>query len=163
MLVLTGIAAAVPAALLFPAPLRELLAFAVNDFEPAPGFAWAEIARLYPGTLLEALRSDAGFVRGGQWYTGLYFVAGLALLLVLARGRTDDRAVRLLRATVASGILYLLTVPLFSAFRLELVLVPAAAFGFGLAAERLEALARERLVPRLSGGAVAHELPGRHP
>jgi hypothetical protein len=163
VLVLTGIAAAVPAAFLFPAPLRELLAFAVNDFEPAPGFSWADIARLYPGTLLEALRSDAGFVRGGQWYTGLYFVAGLALLLVLARGRTDDRPVRLLRASVASAILYLLTVPLFSAFRLELVLVPAAAFGFGLAAERLEALARERLAPRLSGGAVAHELPGRHP
>ena len=163
VLVLTGIAAAVPAALLFPALLRELLAFAVNDFEPAPGFSWADIARLYPGTLLEALRSDAGFVRGGQWYTGLYFVAGLALLLVLARGRTDDRPVRLLRASVASAILYLLTVPLFSAFRLELVLVPAAAFGFGLAAERLEALARERLAPRLSGGAVAHELPGRHP
>ena len=163
VLVLTGIAAIVPAALMFPAPLKELLAFAVNDFEPAPGMSWAEIARLYPGTLLDTLHSDAGFVRGGQWYTGLYFASGLAFLFVLARGQTGDRTVALLRATVFSGVLYLLTVPLFSAFRLELVLVPAAAFGFGLAAERLEAIARERLLPRLSGGAVVPQPEGRHP
>ncbi|HEX2505585.1 MAG TPA: hypothetical protein VHK22_05195 [Gaiellaceae bacterium] len=163
VLVLTGVAAAVPAALLYPVPLRELLAFAVNGTDPAPGFSWSDIARLYPDALLDKLRSDAGFVRRGQWYSGLYLAGGIALLFVLAHGRAGDRPLLLLRATVFSGILYLLTVPLFSAFRLELVLVPAAAFGFGLAAERLEALARQRLAPRLSGGAVAHDLPGRHP
>jgi hypothetical protein len=163
LLVLTGVVAAVPAALIFPVPLRELLAFAVSDFEPAPGLSWPEIARLYPGTLLEALHSDAGFVRGGQWYTGLYFVAGLALLLALARRQHGDRAVTLLRATVFSGAVYLLTVPLFSAFRLELVLVPAAAFGFALGVERVEAFARARWVPRLSGGAVVPQVSGRNP
>jgi hypothetical protein len=158
----SGVAAVLPALVLYPLPLRELLAFVVSDFEPVASLSWPEIVGRYPGTLLDTLRANAGFVRQGEWYTGLYFVGGLALLVALARGRRGDRPVLLLRATVVSGVLYLLTVPLFSAFRLELVLVPAASFGFALAVEHVASLARERLAPRVSGRAVVPPLPGRH-
>lgn len=163
-LTVSGLAAALPAVLLFTVPLRELVAFAVSDFNPAPHLSWAEILQRYPGTLIDTLRSDVGFVRQGEWYTGAYFALGLVLILLLARRTSGDRPVIVARAVAVVGTLYLLMVPLFSAFRLELVLVPAAAFGFALALERLEALARARWgATRLSGAAVFPHVTARHP
>jgi hypothetical protein len=163
-LVASGLAAALPALFLFAVPLRELLAFAVSDFTPAPNLPWSEIVQRHPGTLLETLRSNAGFVRQGEWYTGAYFALGLVFLFLLARRVSGDRAVTLVRAGAVASVLYMLTVPLFSGFRLELVFVPAAAFGFALALERLEALARARwTAPRLAGGAVVPRVTARHP
>jgi MFS family permease len=147
-LAVTGVAAVLPALLLFPLPLRELLAFAVSDFRPAPELSWFEIAERYPGTLADTLHSNAGFVRGGEWYTGAYFALGLGLLFVLAGRRPVERSVALVRAAAVVAVPYLLTVPLFSGFRLELVLVPGAAFGFALGLERAEALVRARWAAR---------------
>ncbi len=43
----------------------------------------------------------------------------------------------MLRAAAVAGALSVLVIPIFSAFRLELVCVPMAAFGLGLGAEWL--------------------------
>jgi hypothetical protein len=42
-----------------------------------------------------------------------------------------------MRAAAVAGLLSVVAIPIFSAFRLELVCVPMAAFGLGMAAERL--------------------------
>jgi hypothetical protein len=137
----TGLAAALPALLLFGAPVKKLLALLVNHNDIPADSSWLFILRHYPGALVELARANGGFLRNGEWYTGLYLVGGVVLLLVLAiRGHYRSSPVTMLMTAGAIGsLLYVLAAPSFSAFRLELVFVPIAAYGFALAADALRA------------------------
>jgi hypothetical protein len=150
----TGFAAALPAVIAIPVPLRELLAQMLNGLQPAPDLSWAEIASRYPSAIVDLLQADGGFVRDGAFYSAAYLLAGLGLLFVLARSRRLGPAWILMTAGAVAAGAYILTVPVFSALRLELTLVPMAAVGLALAAERL-ALAPAWLSPpnRKSGPA----------
>jgi hypothetical protein len=145
-LAVAGVAAALPALLLFGTPMRELLAFAVSDFQPRPDASWLYIAERYPDAIVELVRGNLGFVRRGEWYTGVFFAVGLPLLFVLTRG-SRDRAVTFVRVAALAAVPYVMAVPLFSAFRLELVFVPAAAFGLAAGLERLAAVRKPVVVP----------------
>jgi hypothetical protein len=162
-LAVSGIAAALPAALLFPVPLRELMAFAMSDFTPTPDATWGYILGRYPGRLVEWMQSNGGFVRDGEWYTGLYFPAGLLLLFALAGREAAGRAAGFMRAAAVAAVPYLLVVPLFSAYRLELVWVPMAAFGLAAGLERVAALTPQRARARLAGQPVVGGFPARQP
>lgn len=147
-LLLSGVAAALPVLLLFSVPTRELLAQMLNDARPAPDASWGFIAERYPGAVVDLLRADGGFVRDGAWYSAVYLTGGLALLFALGRGKDGGPMASFLKAAACAGVAYVLAVPVFSALRLELVLIPMAAFGLGLAAER----AVERLKTPLTEG-----------
>ncbi|HJU48569.1 MAG TPA: hypothetical protein VJ689_10560 [Gaiellaceae bacterium] len=129
-----GVAAALPALLLFTVPARNLLAQLVNGGDIPPETSWSYIASHYPHAVVELVRANGGFLRDGEWFTGLYLIGGVVLLLVLAlRGHyRRSRTTMLMTAGTAVGLLYLLAAPLFSAFRLELVFVPMAAYGLAL-------------------------------
>ncbi len=129
----TGIAAALPALLLFTTPVRDLLALLVNDSEPSADTSWGFIASHYPGALVELLRANVGFLRRGEWYTALFLVGGvLALLLLVWRRReTRDAATTVMAAGAVLALGYVLAAPVFSAFRLELVFVPDGRVGRG--------------------------------
>jgi hypothetical protein len=131
-LVGTGVASVLPALLLYPVSLRELLALAVNHSEPAPGASWSFIAENYPGAVLEFIRSDGGLVRDGEWYTAAYLLGGIALLFLLAWGSRGNLASSLMKAAAVASVAFVLAGPVFSAFRIELVLVPMAGFGLAL-------------------------------
>lgn len=133
----TGFAAALPGVIFIPVPLRELLAQMLNDLQPAPDLGWGEIASRYPAAIVDLLQADGGFVRDGAWYSAAYLLAGLGLLFVLARSRRLGPAWILMTAGAVAAAAYIVTVPVFSALRLELTLVPMAAVGLALAAERL--------------------------
>lgn len=133
----TGVAAALPAVLAIPVPMRELLAQMLNGAQPAPGTSWGTIAGQYPGAIVDMLQADGGFVRDGAWYSAAYLLAGLALLFLLARGREGSQATTLMKAGAIAGAAYVLALPVFSALRIELVLVPMAAAGLGFALQRL--------------------------
>jgi hypothetical protein len=137
----TGLAAALPALLLYKAPVRDLLALLVNDSEPSSDTSWSFILRHYPGALVELVRSNVGFLRRGEWYTALYLVGGVLslFLLVWRRPAVRTQATTLLTAAAVLGLLYVVAAPVFSAFRLELVFVPMAAYGLALVAELLAA------------------------
>lgn len=155
-LLVSGVAAATPVLLLFSVPTRELLATMLNDIQPNPDGSWGFILREYPGAVVEMLHADGGFVLDGAWYSALYLLGGLVLLFAL--GRNDERgaATMLLQAAAVAGTAFVLLVPVFSAFRLELTLVPMAAFGLALAGERVA----QRLALRMP--AVGHlALPDR--
>jgi hypothetical protein len=142
----TGVAAVLPALLLFPVPVRNLLALLVNDSELPADTSWGFIARNYPGAVFDLIHANGGFVRDGQWYAALYLVGGVVLLAAIA-ARGDYRrstATKLMVVSVVPALLYVLAAPVFSAFRLELVLVPMAAYGIALAAH----LGLERLATR---------------
>jgi hypothetical protein len=143
----TGVAAALPALLLFSTPVRDLLALLVNNSQPPADPSWSFIASHYPGALWELVRANVGFLRRGEWYTAFYFVGGvLALLALVRRRRALGTAGLLMTSAAALGVLYVVAAPVFSAFRLELVVVPVAAYGLALAAEAVAAWAAERSV-----------------
>ena len=130
----SGIAAAVPVTLLFSMPIRDLMAMMLNDIQPVADPTWGFVAERYPGAFVDLLQADGGFVRDGAWYSATYLIAGLFLLFLLGR---DGAPTTFLKAGAVAGALSILVIPVFSAFRLELVCVPMAAFGLGLAVERV--------------------------
>jgi hypothetical protein len=138
-LAVAGVLAALPAVVAVRVPMRELLAQMLNGLQPAPDLSWGTIAGRYPSAIVDLLQADGGFVRDGAWYSALYLIAGLVLLVVLARSARRDPATLLIAGGALAGLAYVLVVPVFSAFRLELVLVPMAAFGLALGGERLAA------------------------
>lgn len=151
-LFVTGLVASLPAPLLFTTPVRELLALAVNDSEPASDPSWWFIVTHYPGAVVDLVRANVGFLRRGEWYTGLFLVGGVLTLFALAwRRRPNPQSTVLMVAGAVFGVLYVLAGPVFSAFRLELVVVPMAAYGLALGLELVGARVAqaEMLQPRL--------------
>lgn len=141
----TGLAAAIPALLLFTTPVRDLLAMLVNSSEPSADTSWSFIVSHYPRALFELVRANVGFLRRGEWYTAFYLVGGVvALLLLVWRGRARGYGATLMSGAAALGIVYVLAAPVFSAFRLELVFVPMAAYGLALTAELVASRVGER-------------------
>lgn len=132
----TGVVASLPALLLFSVPLRELVAFNVFGHDPAPHASWSSIAANYPDALIEHVRSNLGFIRDGAWYTGAYLAGGVLSLFVLT-WRSREALTTVLKAAAVVALLYVVSIPAFSAFRVELVAVPMAAYGLAFAAERL--------------------------
>lgn len=132
----TGVAATLPVLLLFPVPMRELIAQMLNDAQPDPGASWTDLIAAYPGALVDLVRADGGFVRDGAWATATFLGAGLVLLFAMSRGGRSTAMTTLLKAGALAGLAYIVAIPVFSAFRLELVLIPMAAWGLGLGAER---------------------------
>jgi hypothetical protein len=140
----SGVLAALPSLVLFKTPVRDLLALLVNNSEPSSDTSWTFIARHYPGAVVDLVRSNVGFLRRGEWYTAAYFLGGAAALAVFMRSRSRSATDHLFAASAILAVLYVLAAPVFSAFRLELVFVPAGAYGLGLAVDAALRRAAER-------------------
>lgn len=135
----TGIAAALPAPLLFSLPLREHLAYVFNDLRIPTDTRWSAILGEYPSALVELVRSDLRYpletaVPPYTMVLGVLALAGLAT--VVAHAVRGDRFARYMTAAGAGGLLMILAVPDPTDLRLELVLLPVAATGVALLAER---------------------------
>jgi hypothetical protein len=137
LLVGTGLVAALPVMALFSVPVRELMAMMLNGIQPAPDASWSFIAERYPGAFADLVRANGGYVRDGAWYSAAYLAGGLALLFLIGRGGRRTATDTFLQAGALAGVALLLIVPVFSAFRLELVVVPMAAFGLAHGLERV--------------------------
>ena len=141
----TGLAAALPALLIFQTPVRDLLALLVNHSDVPSNPSWSFIVGHYPRALYELVRANVGFLRRGEWFTAIYLVGGvLALLALVWRRRTSSATTTLMTAGAILGLVYVLAAPVFSAFRLELVFVPMAAYGLALATELVASRLNER-------------------
>ena len=80
----TGVAAALPATLLFKVPMRELLGQMLTPgLQPNPDATWGWIASQYPGAIVDLLQANGGFVRDGAWVSAAFFLIGLAALFLL--------------------------------------------------------------------------------
>jgi hypothetical protein len=140
-----GFAAALPALILFKTPVRDLLALLVNHSQVPSDTSWSFIASHYPRAAWELVRANAGFLRRGEWYTAFYFAAGVLAVFAFVRRRGElGLAGTLMLSAAVLGLLYVLAAPVFSAFRLELVVVPVAAYGLALGAEAVAARAADR-------------------
>jgi hypothetical protein len=137
----SAVAASLAVLALFPMPMRELIAMMLNGAQPDPGASWGSILTQYPGAIVDMLQADGGAVRNGAWFTAAYLILGLGLLFFLARGPRATAVTSLLKAGAIAGAAFVVAVPIFSAFRLELVLVPMAAYGLALGVEWVAARA----------------------
>jgi hypothetical protein len=155
-LFLTGLAAALPALVMYKAPVRDLLALLVNNSQPSANTSWGFIASHYPRAVVDLVRANVGFLRRGEWYTAFYLVGGVVALLALVwRKRVTGPWANLMTAGAVLAFVYVLAAPVFSAFRLELVFVPMAAFGLALTSE----LALTRLSERGALDRLAVRVP----
>lgn len=139
-----AVASTLPAVLAFGVPASREAAYILNGYQPARG-GWGFVARHYPRGLANWLSHDKAYVLAHMG-VAVFFAAGL--LLVLAHGRVPDDFARLAVGAAIGGIVFLLLIvnPPGTAFRLELVLLPAAAagiaYGAATASGHLQALRR---------------------
>ena len=141
-LAIGGILAAAPAPLLFGVSLREQLAYVFNDHTAPADTSWGFILGEYVPHLGGVADRYMEYAAGHPAVIA-FFLVGILCAFALAPRR--DPLFVLLFGSLAGYVILLLIGPSFSIFRYELVLVPLAASGLALGAERAaEALRRVR-------------------
>lgn len=95
--------------------------------------AFLAVAVPYIGLVLVAAAFFDHALNGYELNVGLLFAAGSAFLFL---PRNGDPLLMLLRGGLVAALLYLTLLPQWTAYRLELVLLPFVAFGLARAADR---------------------------
>ncbi|MFL5955084.1 MAG: hypothetical protein ACJ76I_13360 [Gaiellaceae bacterium] len=154
----TAVAASLPAPLLFGAPAREIVAYTLNQFRPPASASWSFIRSRYVDGEKGLLKDDLTYLVHHP-YVGLFAAGGIVALYAI---RNDDTPTRLMRGALVGAILLLLLSPNYTALRLELPLVPPAAWGLALLLHAIGRRAPRRPLPvprgwlaRRGGGARA--------
>lgn len=142
LLVATGLVALLPAPLIFRVPLREQLAYVVSGYRIPTSTSWSFVFDHYPHAVEELVRKDLSYLFHHA-LSAIIVVGGLALLLILLRGRNSVD--RFLSAAAVGSLAYLVLLPNYTGFRLELVVVPFAGLGIAAGAARLGSVT-ERIV-----------------
>jgi hypothetical protein len=127
-----GIVAYLPPLLLFRVPLRENLAYVLNDYRIPTDTSWSHIVSVYPGKLGEVLHDDLRYpldtaIPALTIAMELLVVAGIAYLFWRHRPLPDLVAVA--RGTLLGAAATILLSVNYTDFRLEMVFLPAAATG----------------------------------
>jgi hypothetical protein len=136
-----GILAALPAPLLFAAPVRENLAYVFNDFRIPTDTSWSSILGDYPSRLSDVIVEDIKYPPESQFpilialAMGAIVIAGLVLLYY--PWRSGDPFLSMIRASAVGGLITILISVNYTGLRLELVFIPAAATGVALLWQRL--------------------------
>ena len=148
-LLVTGVAAALPAFLLGGTPVRDQLAYVITGYEIPGDTSWGFITRNYMDQLWITVKTDLTYPTDfplpvtGVLYAGLAVAA--AAIVVVALHRTHrDPYFTLAKAAIPGCILLLLLANNPQAYRLELLFVPVAAIGLAIIGRRMIDVARER-------------------
>ena len=147
----SGALASLPAPLIFSAPVRDNLAYVLNDFRIPSETSWSSIASEYPSQLSDVIVNDLKYPGSSPFGDLLTLAIGavvvVALVMLVLPQRRGDPLVTLVRAAAVGGVVTILVSINYSGMRLELVFVPAVATGLALLGERL--LSRLRSAPAL--------------
>jgi hypothetical protein len=144
-LVAGGVAAALPALILYPTSVREYLAYVVNDHDVPTDTSIGYILRNEPHQLGHYVKAELiDYPTGLAVPVALFFYVTLAFAVAcivyqLVRGGTRDPFLLLARGGIVGGLLYLLLANNPTNFRLELVLLPFAAIAVAFTVERIRA------------------------
>lgn len=145
LLALTGMAASLPAPIVFGAPVREAMAYTLNGFSSPPQASWSFVADHYLSGAHSLVKNNLDWM--GRHPVDAAVLVGGFLAILLLRHRASGVLPFVYGAAAAAVGLDLLQ-PNYTAFRLELVFVPFVALGLGavaaLARRRLRAPARSR-------------------
>ena len=152
----TGIAASLPAPLLFGAPTREIMAYTLNQFRPPAHATWGFVRSRYVDGEKGLVKDDFTYLAHHP-YVGLFAVGGIVALYAL-RSRGDPGA-SLMRGAVVGAVALLLVAPNYTALRLELPFIPIAAYGVALGLDAIRRRAPGGPVP-VPGGQLARRSRG---
>jgi hypothetical protein len=131
ILALTGILATIPAYLLFGASLRLTLASIMNGFEPpSPAHStWSYVVAHYWPLFYGTVKADLQYAVDHP-LVGLTVGVGLVALFALPARR--DALVLLARGATLGWLIVFAIDPVYTAFRYEIMLLPATAVGLCL-------------------------------
>jgi len=140
----TGVAASVPALTLFGAPLVRQLAYVIQGFHIPTVVSWSYVISHYPAGLWSVVRQDAYYPQTLS-YTPVWYLIGAALLVAVAymfiAGPRRDPFFMLARAGLVGAAMLIAISINYTGMRLELVFIPGVAAGVAFALARLLALA----------------------
>lgn len=124
----SGVIVTIPAYLLFGAPLRLTLASVIDDFrDPPPAQAtWSYVAHHYVSFTATTIKADVSYAVHHP-LVGFTLVAGLVPLF-LWRSRREPLVLMMRGWALGWPILFLVN-PVYSGFRYEIAILPAAAVG----------------------------------
>jgi hypothetical protein len=129
----TGALASLPAPIALGAPLRESMAYTLNDFYPPRHPTWGFVAHHYLSGAHSLVKNNVEWL-GHHPIDAAVLVGGFLCLALLSRSPAGTR--RFVYGAAAAAVVLDLLEPNYTAFRLELVFVPFAALGLAAAAER---------------------------
>jgi hypothetical protein len=125
--------AALPAPLLYGAPLRDAIAYPLNGYYPVAEPSWSFIADHYVNGVQALVKSDLTYLAHHPLVV-LLLVGGTVAIALL---RPAGPARTFVWSAVPAALAYLLLAPNYTELRLELAFVPLSALGLGAAAARL--------------------------
>jgi hypothetical protein len=147
LMLVSGVIATLPAYLLFGAPLRLTLASVIDDFRdpPAARATWSYVAHHYLSFTVTTVKADISYAIHHP-LVGFTLVAGLLPLFLLASRR--EPLILMMRGWALGWPILFLVNPVYSGFRYEIAILPAAAVGLCMLiehlADRSQAWARRR-------------------
>jgi hypothetical protein len=139
-----GVAAALPAPLIFGGSYRETLAYTVNDFYPPANPSWGFALDHFLPSLRHLVREDLSYLQA-HLVDSVALVGGFVALLTLNRLLRSGRWFVI--GAAAGSLATLLLLPNYSAMRLELVVLPFSALGLAGALTVVMRFAEQRLLP----------------
>jgi hypothetical protein len=143
-----GAVAALPALLLFSAPLKANLAYVLNEYRVPGNTSLSSIASGYPAQLVSVIHDDLDFpfqTATPAWSVALAMIAVLGLVALLGSKRGGTLSTMARGSLIGAAATILLSIN-YTELRIELVFVPAVAVGVALLAQFLFGLAAERRV-----------------
>lgn len=157
---LTGIAASLPAPILFSAPLRQQLAYALDDYRIPPHTSWSWILAKYPGAIGSVIKLDFRYpletaVPALTVLMGVIALVGVVTLLAGERHRARGPLPALASGSLVGAVVTVLVAANYTAMRLELVFLPAVAVGVALLFDGVRDVVAERRLPTAPRAAPA--------
>jgi hypothetical protein len=125
--------AALPAPLLYGAPLKAAIAYPLNGYYPLPEPSWSFIAHRYVDGAKALIKSDLIYL-GDHPVVALVLVGGTVATILLCPA---GPARTLVWSAVPAALAYLFLAPNYTEMRLELVFLPLCALGLGAVVARL--------------------------
>ena len=141
----TGIAASVPALTVFGAPLVRQLSYVIQAFHVPTVVSWSYVISHYPASLWSVVRQDVHYPMTLS-YSALWYLVGAALVaavayMFIASPRGDPFFMLNQAGLVGAAAVVAISIN-YTSMRLELVFIPGVAAGLAFAAARLLVPAR---------------------
>lgn len=152
MLVVSGVAAAIPAVLVHSVSESKELAYVFANHTIPTDTSWGTVLSEYPSNVGHILGRYLDYAKGNPLVV-LAAIGGLIAAFALPSRR--DPFTILIWSTLPGYVLLMAVGPAFSAFRYELVLLPLIAFGYAHLAERVLQWVRETRTDRALAGGTA--------
>lgn len=134
LVLLSGIAASLPAPVLFGAPLVQQLCFVFHSFHVPSIVSWSYVGAHYPGAAWSVVRDDVRYL-ADHALVSVVLLAATAYMVIA--GARSDPFFMLARAALVGAVISLALLPNYTAMRLELVFVPSIAIALAFTARRL--------------------------